>query len=180
VGTTGFRRGRDGTVTMVVPADEAPVLRGLLEQLAEMVAPAEALDDDPLAALVGIGSQTSAPEDPVLARLFPDAYRDDEEKSGEFRRYTENSLREAKLDNARTALSTLDAPGPEHPLTDAEVHAWLGALNDLRLALGTKLDVTEEWHEQAAGLDHDDPTLVLFSVYDWLSVLQELLVRCLR
>jgi hypothetical protein len=180
VGTTGFRRGRDGTVTMVVPADEAPILRGLLEQLVEMVAPTEPLDDDPLAAMVGIGSQTSTPEDPVLARLFPDAYRDDEEKSGEFRRYTEHSLREAKTANARMALATLDAPGTDHPLSDAEVQAWLGSLNDLRLALGTKLDVTEDWHEQASVLDRDDPTLVLFSVYDWLSVLQELLVRCLR
>jgi len=180
VGTTGFRRGRDGTVTMVVAADEAAVLRGLLEQLAAMVQPAEPLDDDPLAALVGIGSQTSAPEDPVLARLFPDAYRDDDEKSAEFRRYTESSLREAKHANARTALATLDAPGSEHRLTDTEVQAWLGALNDLRLALGTKLDVSEDWHEQAAALDPDDPTLVIFTVYDWLSGLQELLIRCLR
>ena len=180
MGTTGFRRGRDGTVTMVVPADEAPVLRGLLEQLAEMVTPTEPLDDDPLAAMLGIGSQTSAPEDPVLARLFPDAYRDDEEKAVEFRRYTEHSLREAKHANARMALATLDGPGTEHRLTDEEVQAWLGSLNDLRLALGTKLDVTEDWHEQAADLDRDDPALVLFSVYDWLSMLQELMVRCLR
>jgi hypothetical protein len=179
VGTTGFRRGRDGTVTMVVEADEAPVLRGLLEQMAELVAPPEPLDDDPLAAWIGIGSQTEAPEDPVLARLFPDAYRDDQEKSGEFRRYTEHTLRAGKLANARMALASLDAPGTEHPLTPDEVNAWLGALNDLRLALGTRLDVTEDWHEQAAELDPEDPSLVLFSVYDWLSVLQELLVRCL-
>ena len=97
----------------------------------------------------------------------------------EFRRYTESSLRETKHAAARTALATLDAPGTEHPLNDAEVQAWLGALNDLRLALGTRLDVTEDWHEQAAELDEDDPSLVLFSVYDWLSVLQELLLRCL-
>ena len=68
----------------------------------------------------------------------------------------------------------------EHPLTSDEAQAWLGALNDLRLALGTRLDVTEDWHAQAAALDPDDPALVLFSVYDWLSMLQELLVRCLR
>ena len=164
---------------MVVPEDEAPVLRGLLEQLAELVAPAEPLDDDPLAAMVGIGSQTGAPEDPVLARLFPDAYPDDAEAAAEFRRYTESGLRETKHSNARTALATLDAPGTEHVLTDFEVQAWLGALNDLRLALGTRLDVDEDWHAQAAGLDQDDPALVLFSVYDWLSMLQELLVRCL-
>ncbi|MFI5101545.1 MAG: DUF2017 domain-containing protein [Actinomycetes bacterium] len=178
--TTGFRRARGGAVTMTVPEDEAPVLRGLLEQLAELVAPAEPLDDDPLAALVGIGSQTGTPDDPVLARLFPDAYPDDQEAASEFRRYTESGLRESKQSNARTALATLDAPGTEHRLTDFEVQAWLGALNDLRLALGTRLDVTEDWHAQAAALDPDDPALVLFSVYDWLSMLQELLVRCLR
>ena len=93
----------------------------------------------------------------MLARLFPDAYRDDEETAVEFRRYTEHSLREAKHANARMALATLDGPGTEHRLTDEEVQAWLGSLNDLRLALGTKLDVTEDWHEQAADLDRDDP-----------------------
>jgi hypothetical protein len=116
----------------------------------------------------------------VLARLFPDAYPDDTDAAEEFRRYTESGLREAKQSNARTALATLDAPGTEHVLTDYETQAWLGALNDLRLALGTRLDVTEDWHEQAAALAPDDPSLALFSVYDWLSVLQELLVRCLR
>ncbi len=40
--------------------------------------------------------------------------------------------------------------------------------------------MAEDWQEQAAGLEPDDPDLVLFTVYDWLSMLQELLVRCLR
>ena len=180
MGTTGFHRSRNGTVTMVVPADEATVLRGLLEQLAELVAPAEPLDDDPLSAMVGIGDQTAAPDDPVLARLFPDAYKDDDEAAAEFRRYTESGLRETKHGRVRTALATLNAPGSEHPLTPDETQAWLGALNDLRLALGTRLDVAEDWQEQAAGLEPDNPDLVLFTVYDWLSMLQELLVRCLR
>ena len=93
----------------------------------------------------------------MLARLFPDAYPDDQEAAAEFRRYTESGLRESKQSNARTALATLDAPGTEHRLTDVEVQAWLGALNDLRLALGTRLDVTEDWHAQAAALDRRRP-----------------------
>ena len=180
MGASAFRRARDGSVSLVLHPDEAPVLRGLLEQLAELVAPPEPADDDPLAALVGIGTTTSAPEDPVLARLFPDAYAGDELASAEFRRYTETSLRERKWADATTALATLDAPGPTYPLDDEQVNAWLGSLNDLRLALGTRLDVQEDWVSQIADLPADDPRQVLFGLYDWLSMLQELLVRCLR
>ena len=180
VGASGFRRARNGSVSLVLRPDETPVLRGLLEQLAELVAPPEQADDDPLAAMVGIGTATSAPHDPVLARLFPDAYAQDEQAASEFRRYTETGLRERKLADARTSLATLDGPGPTYSLDPEQVHAWLGALNDLRLALGTRVDVEEDWASQLAGLQPDDPRLVLFGLYDWLSVLQELLVRCLR
>ncbi len=57
--------------------------------------------------------------------------------------------------------------------------AWLGALNDLRLALGTRLGVEEDWAEQLAALDDGDPRALLLAVYDWLSWLQETLVRSL-
>ena len=176
--TTGFRR-RRGAVTMTVHEREAPVLVGLLEQLVQLVAPEGPPDDDPLAAMVGIGTATQPPQDPVLARLFPDAYPEDADAAGEFRRYTETSLRQSKHAAAKAALATLAGPGRDRVLRAEEVQAWLTALNDLRLALGTRLDVEEDWAEQLDQLPDDDPTRFWLGVYDWLSHLQEQLVGCL-
>jgi Domain of unknown function (DUF2017) len=176
--STRFRRKR-GAVVLRVDELEAPVLAGLLEQLAELVAPEVQADADPLAAMVGIGTTTQASDDPVLARLFPDAYPDDDEAAGEFRRYTETGLRERKHAAALAALGTLAEPGADRVLTTDEALAWLTALNDLRLALGTRLDVTEDWAQQYAQIPDGDPTRFWFGVYDWLSHLQETLVGCL-
>ena len=176
--STRFRRKR-GSVVLNAAEAEAPVLRGLLEQLVELVAPQGPPDDDPLAAMVGIGTATETPQDPVLARLFPDAYADDAEAAGEFRRYTETGLRETKQDAALTALGTLNDPGRDRVLTTAEAQAWLTALNDLRLALGTRLEVDRDWSEQYDRLPDDDPTRFWLGVYDWLSHLQESLVAAL-
>ena len=176
--STRFRRKR-GAVVLTVHEGEDLVLSGLLEQLVEMVAPEGLPDDDPLAAMVGIGTATKPPQDPVLARLFPDAYPDDAEAAGEFRRYTETGLRETKQAAALAALATLAEPGQDRVLTAEEALAWLTALNDLRLALGTRLDVDEDWSVQFDRLDDDDPSRFWLQVYDWLSRLQEQLVRCL-
>ena len=177
--STGFRRGRGGKVLLKAHAEEAPVLRDLLTQLAGLVAPDAPEDTDPLAVMVDIGTATRTPDDPVLARLFPDAYSGDDEAAGEFRRYTENTLRERKHAGALLALGTLEDAGVERVLTPDEVQAWLGALNDVRLALGTRLDVQEDLSEQYLGLDVDDPSRLAFEIYDWLTWLQETLVRCL-
>src|SRR5205814_1660826 len=76
VGTTTFER-VDGAVTLIVDKGEVPVLRDLFEQLVALLDVAESPDDeDPLSAMVGIGTSTKAPEDPALARLLPSAYRD--------------------------------------------------------------------------------------------------------
>jgi Domain of unknown function (DUF2017) len=177
---TRFRRKRGGVVVLTAHPMEAPVLVSLLEQLAELVAPEAAPDADPLAAMVGIGTATEPSDDPVLARLFPDAYADDPDAAGEFRRYTENGLREGKHAAAVLALATLDSPGDDRPLTTEEALAWLTALNDLRLALGTRLDVSEDWAAQRRAMSEDDPARFWLDVYDWLSHLQETLVGCLR
>jgi len=178
---TRFRRSRGGVVVTFHP-DEAPILRSLLGQLTEMVDEAGAGDteeDDPLAAAVGIGTSTSPPDDPAVARLFPDAYPDDAESAGEFRRYTERGLRDRKREAAATALATLAEPGHRRTLSEHEAQAWLTTLADLRLVLGTRLDVTEDWGEQHASLPDDDPRRALFEAYDWLSFLQESLVHAL-
>jgi hypothetical protein len=115
----------------------------------------------------------------VLARLLPDAYQDDPEAAGEFRKYTESSLREAKKYFAQTLLETLPAKGGRVKLTAEQARDWLRALNDVRLMFGVRLEVTEDFEEQLAGLDPKDPRVAAFEVYGWLGAVQESLVRAL-
>ncbi len=145
--------------------------------------------DDPLsghwdspeefAALLGLSESTALPEDPVLARLLPDAYRDDAEAAGDFRRYTEQDLRSGKVAAARTVLATLPEGGGQVRLSTDDAQAWLRAINDVRLALGVRLSITEDFEERLAGLDPADPRSAYFWVYDWLTYLQETLVHAL-
>ena len=106
----GFTRRRGGGVVLTLDEGEVQLLDHLLEQLVELLEP-EGPDAqtqlDPLAAMVGIGTATEAPDDPALARLLPDAYGEDVEASAEFRRYTELSLRERKQAQAALARQTL-------------------------------------------------------------------------
>ena len=84
----------------------------------------------------------------MLARLLPDGYRDDPDAAGEFRKSTESSLRSAKQQAAQEMLDTLPEAGGRIQLTHDQAHAWLKALNDVRLALGVRLNVTEEFEQQ--------------------------------
>ncbi|MGZ4609546.1 MAG: DUF2017 domain-containing protein [Actinomycetes bacterium] len=177
---TEFKRSRHGELSMRLDDAEIRILRHVLTETLELLGPPEPPDDDPLAAAVGIGTTTTAPEDPALARLFPNAYTDDPAASADFRRYTEPGLREAKREAARTALATLDeARDHRRVLTEAEAMAWLGTLNDMRLVLGDRLGVTEDWEAMVEDLDQGDPRLTLFWVYDRLTYLQDVLVRAL-
>jgi uncharacterized protein DUF2017 len=183
----GFRRGRHGT-TAKFSADEAAVLRDLFGQLVGMLEESAPRSDlanpDPLAELTGMTdtSSTERSADPVLARLFPDAYNDDPTMSGEFRRYTESDLRAGKLAAANTVLDSLadlTAGGTLH-LDAATSDQWLTALNDLRLTLGTRLEVTEDsYDELAADIDAapDEPSTVALALFVWLGYLQETLVE---
>jgi hypothetical protein len=120
-----------------------------------------------------------APADPVLARLLPDAYQDDPEAAGEFRKYTESSLREAKKYFAQTLLDTLPPKGGRVKLTADQARDWLRALNDVRLMFGVRLEVTEDFEEQLVSLEPQDPRVAAFEVYGWLGALQESLVRAI-
>jgi hypothetical protein len=132
-----------------------------------------------LEAMVGFTENPELPDDPVLARLLPDAYRDDPEASGEFRRYTEQGLRSGKAAAARTVLATLPPGGGRIRLSEPEAQAWLRALNDVRLALGVRLGVTDDFDEQVADMGPDDPRSAYVGVYQWLAFLQETLVQAL-
>jgi hypothetical protein len=182
-----FRSVRGGGARARLAAAEASLLRSLVGQIMSLVEsspadnPARERDDD-LAALEAMLHGPGAdkiPEDPVLARLLPDAYRDDPEAAGEFRRYTEPALRSAKHQAAQEMLDTLPDAGGRIQLTQDQALSWLKALNDVRLALGVRLGVTEDFEEQWARLKPDDPQWTAFEVYAWLGAVQESLVQAL-
>ncbi len=176
-----FSRAKGGGVNVWLDELDVALLRRVAEEMLELLgegAESEA-DADPLAAAVGIGTATSAPEDPALARLLPDAYPDDADASAEFRRYTETGLRQRKQDAARTVLDTLGEPRRRTRLDAEQAQAWLTALNDARLALGTRLGVTEDLQELYDSLPEDDARIYGFAVYDHLTHLQESLVQSL-
>lgn len=182
--TRGFIKSSRGRYVAVLDPVERGLLRSLAEQVMDLVAPdAQQESTDPLARLVGwVDPETpvSAPSDPAMARLFPDAYRDDDEASADFRRYTEGDLRREKLERAQRVRACVesDADGEVSvSLDDGEVPDWLGFLNDVRLILGTRLEITEDWQEN--GIDESAPNAQLFYLYDWLTYLQETLVQSL-
>lgn len=178
MGAHGFKR----TITNRVVANLEDVERGLLldlfAQVVDLIEPEDSVGRDPLADLVGIDPDAVKPEDPALARLFPDAFMDDDEAAAQFRRFTERDLRRQKSQSARTAIETLERSGAKIVLTEDEAQAWLGALNDLRLVLGTRLGVSEDM-DWAASLAEDEGAAVPLQLYDWLTYLQEGLVQAL-
>ena len=180
MGAYGFRRTARGRIVLRADDTERTILAALVRQLVDFVAPdADPVDQDPLAAMVGIDPFAVRPDDPALHRLFPDAYADDEEAAGEFRRFTERSLRDSKLANAATVLATLERSSSKITLADGEAQAWLGTLNDLRLTLASRLDLQEDTHASFYELAEDDPRFPLFQIYDWFTFLQETLVHAL-
>ena len=178
--TRGFRRTPTGRLVLRLEPEEREALLALLEQIEQLVAPEPADPDaDPLAALVGIDRAAVRPDSPVLLRLFPDGYADDDGASDEFRRYTERSLRATKSAHARTARATLLRSGDKVVISQEEAQSWLGTLNDIRLALGTTLGLTEEAQEEFEGLAADDPRAAGYHLYGWLTWLQDGLVSSL-
>jgi Domain of unknown function (DUF2017) len=188
-----FRPMKGGGASVWLSADEARLLRALvvpvMELLSDPARPAPAASEAPPSTdlfddLEKMFNETSAappdvPTDPVLARLLPDAYRDDTEAASEFRKYTESSLREAKKYFGQTLLDTLPPEGGRVKLTADQARDWLRALNDVRLMFGVRLEVTEDYEEQLASLEPQDPRVAAFEVYCWLSAVQESLVRAI-
>ena len=194
-----FSKSSDGAVTMEFIEIARDYLQNFLEQAVELIdAPGDVEDSDPLKVMFGPVGPTTISRDPALARLFPQAYTDDEEASGEFRKYAEPDLRIRKVQDAKRAIATL-APG-KVTLTNEEALAWLGALNDLRLVLGTRLDIGSDLYDNLGDEfeefddddnfteddvidveteDSEDPADVLREFYGYLTYLQGTLVESL-
>jgi hypothetical protein len=171
----GFTKRRNG-VELRLDDVERTVLADLLDQLHRWIEPlGPTATEDPLAQLAGIPAETERPDDAALLRLFPDAYRDDEEAAADFRRFTEAGLRRERAERARRAAATLSrvASNGRIPLDEDEAQDWLRTLNDLRLVMGTRLGVTEEPE------DLDAPDAERTVLYDWLTWLQSTLVDAL-
>jgi hypothetical protein len=180
---------------------EISIIRSLAVQLLELIGPGPAEDEapaDPLAGLFAEGP-SEPPSDPVLKRLFPDAYGDPDKApataqeaaeqrahAAEFRRYTENDLRAGKRENALAVihslgeLSAAGEGGAVLELSPDQSRRWLGALNDLRLAIGSRLEIADEdAADDLIRLPDEDPRKPMVMAYLWLGGLQETLVATL-
>lgn len=145
------KRTRRGDFQVRLPANERDLLRELPVQLRQLL----------------------ASDDPVLERLFPPAYLQDAERAAEYRRLMRDDLVASHESALRVMEATIDA----ERLDEEQLGAWLSALNDLRLVLGTRLDVSEELSEFDA--DPDDPRAPALALYGYLGWLQEQVVEAL-
>jgi hypothetical protein len=173
----GWRR-RGGLVVTDLSEREAGLLRGLVGQVRDMLeARVAATPRDELAELTGMTTgPTTAPTDRVLARLLPDFHREDATLSGGLRALHEPELVAVKEGVAGVVLDTCPARGGRVRLSEEQAQAWLSALNDVRLALGTVLEVTEDMPDE---LPPDDPRAPHLGVYHWLTWVQESLIDAL-
>ena len=156
-----FKGGRTGTIHVKSDEGEADLFRGLLGEMQILL---EA--DIP-------------PADPVVERLFPRAYQDEEQERA-YRDLIGDDLTSAKLETLRSVRDSVGEMGPlDVDLGPDEVEAWLRLLTDLRLAIGVRLDVTEETMD--ATVDPDDPEAPAYSVLHWLGWIQgSILERMVR
>lgn len=181
-----------GGAAIALDEVELSILRTLAVQFLDLIGPGDepGRSTDPLAELLADGP-SRPPDDPALARLFPDAYVDpakpDDEaaraSSAEFRRFTENDLRARKREDALAVVRSIDEFALEHGaavlrLDGDRARQWLGTLNDLRLTIGSRLAVTED-DDSLYRLPDDDPRKPMVMAYLWLGGLQETLVDAL-
>jgi len=147
-----FDRGQGGGVELRLSRDERSLLGGLVAELRALL--------------------DGAPGDPSLRRLFPPAY-DEADDERAYRDLMGGEL----LDGRRAALDVVAQTVDREQLDAEEADAWLRALNDLRLVLGTRLDVQEDTF--AEELRRDDPRAPALAVYGYLSWMQEELIGAL-
>ena len=144
------RRARDGTFQLKITDEERDLVASLTTQLRDLLT-------------------SDAPEG--VERLFPPGYATDEERNKEYELITHDELLSKRLASVEVVEQTVTKTS----LTEDELNAWMGAVNDLRLVLGTRLDVTEDMDEIAL----DDPRAPAFAVYQYLTFLLSEIVHAL-
>ena len=145
-------RRKGDRVRLNLDAHEQALLRELLDQLEPLLA-----DSD----------------DPSMRRLFPPAYSD-EKSDDQYRSLVRDQLVRGRARSLATMRDTLANDAIDLEQADE----WLRALNDLRLVLGTRLDVTEDLDYES--IDLDTPRGRDLAVYGYLAWLQEQLVDALQ
>jgi hypothetical protein len=196
-----------GLYVGLLEPNERIVLQGLMQQTRLLLAPeieptGDAFDD--LVASMGLSlsaadgrpaepnglepesdSSSFADRDPALDRLLPTAHRGDDQIAAEFRRLTEEGLRQRKSGNLDVALQCVErAVGDRVVLDESQAPAFLMALTDVRLLLGERMGMrTEEdaeaLHSAMEDIDDDDPLGYAMAWYDFLTWLQETLTQAL-
>ena len=146
-----IRKGKDGRYRIRIDETARSVLQDLARQLTPAI----------------------STHDPMTKRLFPPAYPDPQmaDVEREYRGLVENAL----VTHHQRALETLVATAHAETLSEEEFHAWLSAVESMRLVLGTRLDVTEEMPPPAP----DDPAAGEYALYEYLGGLQYLLIETL-
>jgi hypothetical protein len=148
----------EGSITISFTKDEAELLRRLLAEMEPLL-------------------ESKSGRDPVVERLFPRAYESKEEEEG-YQALVGDELVSAKRANLRTARDMLGREGAaEAALSEDQADAWLALLTDLRLAIGTRLEVTEE--RMSDDIDPDDPDAAALSVLHWLGWVQGTILEAL-
>jgi len=181
-----FQR-KKSSVWLRLTSAETDLLASLVEQIAGLLEgePTPPAGDDPFALWQAELEQPTALDldDPVLARLFPDAYADDPHASSEFRRLTQERQRSARLADAGLVLAALSASAQGERAVEipfADVPAWLKTLTSVRLALAVRLGIETDADVHAVeALAETDPRSYVGSVYDWAGYLQEGLLAAL-
>lgn len=168
---------------------EVELLASMVTSLRELLSERESTAPrDELSDLTGIRTgHSAAPGDATLGRLLPDFHRPDQDReltadvvngdvNGALRSVHEPHIIDAKMAAAQVVLDTLPRGGGDLALTEDQAMEWLTALNDVRLALGAMLGISEDTPDQ---LPPDHPHAAHLDVYHWLTVMQELLVESL-
>lgn len=142
-----IRKTRKGDFEVRLGDDEREVITNVLQQLA--------------GALRG-----DAAADPAFRRLFPVAYAQDADKEAEYRELVGDELVQNRLASIELAAAALH----EQRIDEERLLALMGAVNDLRLVLGTRLDVSEETD---LAVDPRDPQASAYALYGYLGFLLE-------
>ena len=157
-----FARRRDGGVDVTLGEPEAELFRSVVAQMDQVL---------------------EAPEGhPHTLRLFPPAYRDDADAQAEFARLMTGDLLDGKRSAVRSVTSTIERGAVKRGswrvrLTADEAQDWLAVLNDARLTLGTRLDVSEKTYDR--DIDPNEPDAIAHEIFRYLGYLEEWLVDAL-
>ena len=172
---------RFGRYTGWLEPAEASLIADLVDQVRQLLANRRTESPvDPLAALTGMTlGPSTRPEDPAVARLLPDFHADDAELSAGLRVLHEPDLIAAKDAAAVALLDSLPRGGGQVRLDEEAANCWISALNDVRLALGVRLEITQDDALPPGAEDPDSPEAAMYNTYRWLSAVQDSLVTAL-